>query len=834
MNYCKLKAILNVKKRKTFMKKVIFSTILAASVASMAADALGGNGLFTNKGYGFISTSAWDLNITTNTYYPKPAAIGALEFETDDNDYYVLKFWSNGVANEVWDIQALHDIELQKGYSYQIKAQGYYFYNEDTGKTSKGASVGIQSPDGEDQYISEELVFDTEGFYSSTVYKHCSTNNPTARLYINGGITGDFYDYYYETYTQAAGFSIMNIEVIKTPITCSGTTTSSSSKTTIASSSSQTQLNGNRIGPVAQYGQLQAGTNASGQGRIYGSCPTWSVSGKEVQVKGMSLFWSINPESAKFWNADVVTRMVQDYNIQLIRAAMGVDENWGDGNYFTKTSYYQGLMDKVVQAAIDNDIYVIIDYHSHRAHENVADAKAFFSRMASKWGSYDNVIFEIFNEPACITGGSGDCSDAAFGGGFVSWSTIRTYANQVISTIRQYSDNLVIVGTPMWDQQPNAAIGSKVTDTANNTAYAFHYYAGTHSTTTEGNNAVKAMNAGLSVFVSEWGTINADGKGAVARANTGWQSWMNTYKLSSANWSLTSLVEDEDREYGGDGQGGSFFAANVKPSSSTWTLSTSGSWLKTNVFSSLPTSYTACNGGTVTPKSSASTGTKSSASTGTRSSSSQKTVVEIVESPWTSDITEIIEIGNNSIVLGDVDEDVAQKRTISREISVEKGEDYTVSARVKAENEDAITIKVLNNDSKKLCVDAFDIDNKEKVISCDFTATSSKVTVVLTVTSAEGAVTISNFTVGDMTAIKTLPRVAAFDIAVYGKTLQVHSAEGERFKVQVFDIMGNAVYNASQVSSGSASISLDALPNGNYIVRVSGKHGTTSLKASLK
>ena len=48
-----------------------------------------------------------------------------------------------------------------------------------------------------------------------------------------------------------------------------------------------------RVGPVSQYGQLQAGKNTNGAGRIYGSCPAYSTSGNEVQVQGMSLFWSI-------------------------------------------------------------------------------------------------------------------------------------------------------------------------------------------------------------------------------------------------------------------------------------------------------------------------------------------------------------------------------------------------------------------------------------------------------------------------------------------------------------------------------------------------------------
>lgn len=382
------------------------------------------------------------------------------------------------------------------------------------------------------------------------------------------------------------------------PRSSSSSKAKSSSSAGIKYSSSQGSSFRSSYGPVSQYGQLQAGTNSSGQGRIYGSCATYSRSGSEVQVKGMSLYWSLNDYGTRFWNSTYITKLVQDWGIQLIRAPMGVDEDWGDGNYFSNMSYYQGKMDDVVQAAIDNDIYVIIDYHSHKAPDNLSGAKEFFSRMAQKWGAYDNVIFEIFNEPACKKNGSGDCSQSTYGGGYMSWSTIRSYADEVVETIRSYSDNLIIVGTPMWDQQPNAAIGSTVNGT--NIAYAFHYYAGSHSTSSEGANAVAAMNAGLSVFVSEWGTINANGDGSVASSNTGWQTWLNTYKLSSANWSVSDLNE----------------GASIFTNASTWTLSASGNWVKNNVFGDMPTSYTPCSGGTVSPASSASTPRSSSTGSG--------------------------------------------------------------------------------------------------------------------------------------------------------------------------------------------------------------------------
>lgn len=331
-----------------------------------------------------------------------------------------------------------------------------------------------------------------------------------------------------------------------------------------------------RVGPVSQYGQLQAGKNSSGKGQIYGSCKG-VTSGNEVAVQGMSLFWSISSDvGSPFWTSDIVSGLVQKQNIQIIRAPMGVDEDWGSGNYFTKEGYYQGLMNTVVQAAIDNDIYVIIDYHSHKASDNVDNAKKFFGYMAQKWGKYDNVIFEIFNEPTSQ-----------------SWGTIKTYADAVVSTIRQYSDNLIVVGNRSWDQYPSDAIGNEVSDPKKNIAYTFHFYAGSHSTGNEGANAVRAMNSGLSVFVSEWGTVNADGDGGVSNNSSTWLSWMKDHKLSGANWAVSNKNE-----------GASYF------NGSAWNYSNSGQWVNTNVFGSLPKSYTACSGST--PASSSSVASSSS------------------------------------------------------------------------------------------------------------------------------------------------------------------------------------------------------------------------------
>lgn len=336
-----------------------------------------------------------------------------------------------------------------------------------------------------------------------------------------------------------------------------------------------------RVGPVSQYGELITGKNSSNEGRIYGSCDG-AVSGKEVQVRGNSLFWAIDKGDggASYWTSATVGRLVKNMNSELVRAAMGVDENWGAGNYFTNTAEYQKMIDDVVKGAIENDIYVIIDYHSHGANEHFDQAKQFFETNAQKWGQYDNVIFEVFNEPTM---------------GKEEWYKVKNYANDIVPVIRQYSDNLILVGNPSWDQYPNLALGNEVS--GDNIAYTFHFYAQSHCVSgakdqwgnmCEGDHAKEAIKGGLSVFVSEWGSVDAGGGGSVDETSADkWMAFLDEYQLSSANWSVAHK-----------GEAASIFPSDMS-NTDNWSYTSAGNYLKNKVLSKNPTSYTQCaaNGG---------------------------------------------------------------------------------------------------------------------------------------------------------------------------------------------------------------------------------------------
>lgn len=281
-----------------------------------------------------------------------------------------------------------------------------------------------------------------------------------------------------------------------------------------------------RVGPVQNYGAL--GTSA---GKVV------SLSnGKQAMLRGMSLFWS-DATGIQYYKSDAISWAVQNLNIDIFRFAMGIEYYDSDGgtknamnegySYKTSPETYISKIDQMVEAAIENDVYIIIDWHSHRAQNEQALAKAFFTQMAQKYANVPNVIFEIYNEPVNT-----------------SWSTIQAYANDISASIRQYTQNLILVGTPNWSQM--SSYGGV---NATNVAYVFHFYAATHTVDKFGSKLTAAMNSGNAVFISEWGTTNADGNGAPSESKSAqWISFMEANKISNCNWSFRQYTSSVDNK----------------------------------------------------------------------------------------------------------------------------------------------------------------------------------------------------------------------------------------------------------------------------------------------
>ncbi len=283
--------------------------------------------------------------------------------------------------------------------------------------------------------------------------------------------------------------------------------------------------------PVARHGQLKVDGN-----RIV------DASGEPMQLRGMSLFWS--QWMGQFYNADAVKWLADDWNCTVIRASIGVRPNDG---YLADPDGEWKKLEAVVDAAIEQGVYVIIDWHSHDIH--TSEAVAFFGKVARRWGDQPNVIYEPYNEPIRQ-----------------DWSSeVKPYHEAVIAAIREHDpDNLVILGTPTWSQDVDVASEDPVE--GENLAYTLHFYAGTHGQFLR-DKATKAMENGVALFVTEWGTSEASGDGKFAVDETRqWLAFLDEHHIGWANWSVADKDETSAALVPGAAGEGGWGASDLTPS----------------------------------------------------------------------------------------------------------------------------------------------------------------------------------------------------------------------------------------------------------------------------
>ena len=249
------------------------------------------------------------------------------------------------------------------------------------------------------------------------------------------------------------------------------------------------------------------------------------ASGNVVQLRGVSshgLSWF--PE---YVNESAMASLKADFGINVFRIAMYPREYAG---YLTggDKETLKANIDEGVRAAANQGLYVIIDWHvlNYNPNEIKDEAISFFNEMSMKYAGYDNVIYEICNEPVGA-----------------DWaSQIKPYAESVIATIRANDPNaLVIVGTNTWSQDVDAVVGNEIDDA--NVCYSLHFYAATHKDNIQ-NKLRYAINNGVPVFVSECSICDASGNGGIdyASANS-WLELLNSLDVSYIAWSLCNKAE---------------------------------------------------------------------------------------------------------------------------------------------------------------------------------------------------------------------------------------------------------------------------------------------------
>lgn len=268
----------------------------------------------------------------------------------------------------------------------------------------------------------------------------------------------------------------------------------------------------NDMTPLEEHGALSVnGTNIIDE------------NGEKFQLKGVSthgLQWY-----PQYVNKETFEYMRDNWKINAVRLAMYSDPNVGYNTNLHK------IVENGVEYATDAGLYVIIDWHilsDGNPNTNKVAAINFFKEMAEKYKENNNVIYEICNEP------NGD----------VQWERdIKPYAQDVIKEIREIDeDAIIVVGTPTWSQDVDVVAKSPING-YENIMYTLHFYAATHKDYLR-QKLNTALNAGLPIFVTEFGICDASGNGAVdiEEANK-WIDYLNSNNISWMCWNLSNKNE---------------------------------------------------------------------------------------------------------------------------------------------------------------------------------------------------------------------------------------------------------------------------------------------------
>lgn len=267
---------------------------------------------------------------------------------------------------------------------------------------------------------------------------------------------------------------------------------------------------------------IRGGVSENGWLQVKGA-QLCNQAGQPVALRGMSshgLHWF-----GQFTSAQSIQNTAR-YGANVFRVAMYT----GEGGYLSQPEQMKRQLIAAADAAIAQDMYVILDWHilsDGNPSAHTQEAVAFFTEMAQRYKDCPAVLYEICNEP----------------NGNVSWSgDVKPYAQQVVDAIRAQSPKgVILIGSPTWSQDIHQAAADPVA--GENLMYTLHFYAGTHGQALrERIDAVRAQ--GFAVFISEWGTSRADGSGGVFLTESAqWLDFLDRRGMSWCNWSLCDKNE---------------------------------------------------------------------------------------------------------------------------------------------------------------------------------------------------------------------------------------------------------------------------------------------------
>ncbi len=256
-----------------------------------------------------------------------------------------------------------------------------------------------------------------------------------------------------------------------------------------------------------------------------------------VQLKGISTH-NLN-EYPQYVNAEAFKQFRDEYNVSIMRLAMYsafADDHAGysdsDDEHRAKL---EDLIVKGVEICDQLGLYCMVDWHilfDYDPNMHTDMAIRFFKSISAKLKKFDNVIYEICNEPNMNLETKEE----------TSWDDIKNYAKQVIPAIREIDDTkVIIVGTTIWSQGVDKAADAPLD--FDNIMYTLHFYADTHRDQLR-DKFKYARSKDLPIFVTEFGVGRADGDGDINEEQSKiWIDLLNGEKISHIIWNLSNKAE---------------------------------------------------------------------------------------------------------------------------------------------------------------------------------------------------------------------------------------------------------------------------------------------------
>ena len=287
--------------------------------------------------------------------------------------------------------------------------------------------------------------------------------------------------------------------------------------------------------------------------------PGLSVSGIEIVANGQPVrlhgvnmgdpFWARNPDWYPEYSLADYGTLSEDWRANVVRISV-FPTQWKNMDH---SVLLDGLGEQI-NAAFDNNMYVIISYHvigwpdgyyqpaysgnpADTYDSSMSVATSFWAAVTQTYGSDTRIIFDLWNEPV-------HPDDFTLYGSDPNplWPDLKGYYESLIQTVRDNDGQNIIIATGnRWASWLVGIKDDPLTDP--DVIYAYHKYSVNElNTPGEWDKDTGGLIGIKPVIVSEWGYEDTDAganptwPGSQASYGDPFTKWMDTHNLSNLAW----------------------------------------------------------------------------------------------------------------------------------------------------------------------------------------------------------------------------------------------------------------------------------------------------------